>query len=290
MAAYGLLELVSRLIQALSIVLLAASFDKPQFGIFYSYLAIYQFVTVLGSGGLTESLMRRLANRGVEETAQEAQLHLPGYVRRYLQRTVFIAVPLAVITYLVFLQGKAEHSNAVLIATVLSGLSYGLVMLITGYLTCAGANRLSFCLRSAYAGLSFFIATAMALMSRNILYFFFGMCAAGLATALLAMRMTPGFPRGWWRNNPPAAGVDSSWWFVVPSVLNWFFWYGLVLCVSSYFGTARAAELAFVNNLATVLLLINSAVSQAWVSRYLRLVSHSREAAEQSNALVYRLH
>jgi O-antigen/teichoic acid export membrane protein len=124
-------------------------------------------------------------------------------------------------------------------------------------------------------------------MTRDILMYFWGMLLATLiVVAYLSTRR-----RGLLRDSPdaPRVGADGSAWFLVPAILNWFFWYGLVVCVSATFGQEQAADLAFANNVAQGLQIINLAVTQAWMGRYLQHLASSRSAADTRTVLVFRI-
>jgi O-antigen/teichoic acid export membrane protein len=84
--AYGALEAGSRVLQAMAVFLLAYWFQKSEFGEFYTYLAVYQLVTVFGTGGLMESLMHRVTRSLEAGVSGVSPIGL--YVRAYLGRAL----------------------------------------------------------------------------------------------------------------------------------------------------------------------------------------------------------
>lgn len=285
---YALLEISSRIIQAASIFILAYWFEKAEFGQFYAYLAVYQLITVLGTGGLLESFMRRLSRPEQEQLGK--QRLVVSYLVAYLRRSLLTSVAFFIVTKVGYGGITREPIDGwILCASLVAGTMYGLVTLIGGYMTCSGANRTSILLRSLYISLSYTLAVAVAILSHRILFFFWGLGAAAAVTiALVAWTARDAYPSMFATvGRRPAS--DGSAWFLIPALLNWFFWYGLVVCVSRYLGAERAAELAFVNNIASLLFIINTAISQAWVSRYLQQVTRSRRSAEARSRFVFRL-
>jgi hypothetical protein len=282
---YGALELASRVAQATAIFLLAYEFRKDEFGTFYGYLAIYQLVTVLGTGGLLESLMGRIGATDRVALRSIAVAHS----RYYVWRSLWIiggAIPVYVVASLIY----RDISLVTYFFAVVGGLTYGMVILVATYLTYSGWNRQSMYLRSAHLLASYALAAGAALYFRQILDFFAGICAAGIV-AILALYIlharAPAVPVADLAILKKQSGGYG--WFLVPALLNWFFWYGLVLFVSSVFGTVHAAEFAFANNIASVLLMVNTAVSQAWVSRYLTAFASSPALTEMQTSRVFRI-
>jgi O-antigen/teichoic acid export membrane protein len=284
--AYGLLEVLSRAVQASVILILAHSFGKEEFGEFYSYFCAYQLVTVLGTGGLIETFMSALVKSGGTDDAKEQLARV--FVRKYALRSA-IAGSAAVAIALVAAQLlKFRIDPTILIVAVAGGGIGGLFTLIGSYKTCIGSNRSAIHLRSLYLICSYGVALVIALSTKRILFFFWGALASGIGLAMFT-----GLTR--WLRHPTASATTASRadhraeWFLVPSVLNWLLWYGLVLYSAGRFGAQSGAELALSNNIAAAPLMIHASISQAWLSRYLRHRSQSSSAAEAKNATVFRL-
>jgi O-antigen/teichoic acid export membrane protein len=280
--AYGVLEAGSRVLQALAIFLLAYWFRKDEFGEFYTYLAIYQLVTVFGTGGLLESLMNYFSRATPRSGA------IAAHVRALLWRGSLTAVLFffAMLIYAHF--AHAPLNVPVLCAALIAGAMNGFVVIMGAQFTYMGENRKSIILRSIYALMSYSLSLLFAAATHEVLMYFWGqLLATVIVCGVLGLReralltVTP--------EDGPRVGADGSGWFLVPAILNWFFWYGLVVCVSSRFGTAQAADLAFANNIAQGLYIINLAVTQAWISRYLQHFASSRRNAELRTAFVFRV-
>jgi O-antigen/teichoic acid export membrane protein len=284
--AYGVLEAGSRVLQAMAVFLLAYWFEKSEFGEFYTYLSLYQLVTVLGTGGLMESLMHRVT-RSMQAGASEAN-PVALYVRAYGKRAAGGVTLLFGLTVLLESQGGTSLDLTFVAVALAAGALNGLIVLLAANFTYAGQNRRSIMLRSTYSLLSYSLALGIAYASSDILLYFWGQLAASvLLTAAALWRQPTALVRP--QAGALPVGADGSGWFIAPALLNWFFWYGLVVCVSLQFGAAEAANLAFANNIAQGLHIINLAVTQAWVSRYLRHSATSRATAEAGSASVFRL-
>jgi O-antigen/teichoic acid export membrane protein len=283
--AYGVLEAGSRLLQALAIFLLAYWFSKPRFSDFYTYLSLYQLVTVFGTGGLLESLMNRVS-RAPDAASRDAAIAL--HVRTYVRRAAAISLLFFLAMLAWTMNQETQLDVPVLCAALVTGALNGLVVLIASNFTYAGQNGKSIVLRSVYSLLSYSLALLLAYATGDILMYFWGQLLATAAViGVLAWRL-PGLRSSPAREQMPV-GSDGSGWFLVPAILNWFFWYGLVVCVSTAYGAAQAADLAFANNVAQGLNIINLAVSQAWVARYLQHFADSRKTAESRTVFVFRL-
>jgi len=284
---YGAVEVVSRSVQAAAIFILAYHYPKNDFGNFYTYFAAYQLATVLSTGGLLESFMGSLAK--CRQNSDEARQLAAAFIKRYFYRAVLISAAAAIAGAGINEFSTLKINLHFFAAAILGGNLYGLVTFLSNYLTCSGLNRQSIALRTSYTVLAYALSVFVAIAAGTIFAFFWGMCAAGLATLLLAPREAR-----LWRyfsiaSNKMAASRTGADWFLVPGILNWFFWYGLVVCVQRYFGPVHAAELAFANTIASVLTMINSSISQAWLSRYLARISQSQRATEEQNAFVFKL-
>jgi O-antigen/teichoic acid export membrane protein len=283
--AYGALETGSRVLQALSIFLLAYWFPKAQFGNFYVYLSVYQLVTVFGTGGLAESLMNR-KSRAPDESGRAAAL--AAHLRAYSRRAASAAILFVPVMLLYADHEHIELNLAVLAAAILAGALNGLIVLVATNLTYIGHNRRAILLRSVYALIAYTLSLALAATTGNILVYFWGQLAVTLLIAsYLAFRGRALAHVS--TANVPRVGADGSGWFLVPAILNWFFWYGLVVCVSAVYGAEQAADLALANNIAQGLHIINLAVTQAWMGRYLQHFANSRGTAEARTVFVFRM-
>jgi O-antigen/teichoic acid export membrane protein len=170
-----------------------------------------------------------------------------------------------------------------------AGLGYGFVTLMSSYLNCAGRDRQAILLRSAYLISSYGLAIEMVTTGHTLDSFFVGFCIVGaLVAALVALKRLTAARTTITTGSDDHVSTRSAW-FLVPALLNWFFWYGLVIFVSAHFGAASAADLAFTNNISAVLLIINTAISQAWISNYLRHHQVSRVSAEIVNVRVFKI-
>jgi O-antigen/teichoic acid export membrane protein len=286
--AYGALEILSRAVQSGAILLLAHRFSKTQFGDFYTSFAVYQFVAAITVGGLTELLINGLAaTNPVDLTVRSALL--PRVLRAFLGRAYIACLVIAVFGAL--FKGRDGHhlDYKVLLEATIAGLGYGFVTLISSYLNCAGSDRQAILLRSAYLIGSYGLAVALVIAGRDLDTFFLGFCVVGLVLIGTLGASRPGLARGLFHSDGVKRVASVTAWFLVPALLNWFFWYGLVIFVSSYFGAASAADLAFTNNISAVLLIINTAISQAWISNYIRHHQVSKESAEVVNVRVFKI-
>jgi O-antigen/teichoic acid export membrane protein len=283
---YGLVEVLSRCVQAAAIFILASRYSKVDFGNFYTYFAAYQLITVLSTGGLLESFMSGLAKCAPNST--EARRLGAAFVKRYLARSLSISTIAVILAIGLESFSNVRISIVYFTAAIFGGSLYGLITFLSSYLTCSGLNRQAIILRTAYTISAYSLSVVIAIRWGGIFSFFVGMCIAGIVTLLFV-------PHGarllkYFSAAPQSATISAgSDWFLVPTVLNWFFWYGLVVCVQRYFGSAHAAELGFVNTIASVLTMINSSVSQAWLSTYILRIGAFRSVTEAKNALVFKL-
>jgi hypothetical protein len=283
---YGLVEVLSRCVQAAAIFILASHYSKVEFGNFYAYFAAYQLITVLSTGGLLESFMSRLSK--CTPNSIEARQLGAAFVNRYLARSLSISAIATIAVVCLESLSNVKISIVFFAAAIFGGTLYGLITFLSSYLTCSGLNRQAIILRTAYTISAYTLSVVIAIRWGGIFSFFVGMCVAGVITLLFVphsarlLQFSSAAPRS------ASIGAGSDW-FLVPAVLNWFFWYGLVVCVQRYFGSAHAAELGFVNTIASVLTMINSSVSQAWLSTYLLRIVESRSVTEAKNALVFKL-
>jgi O-antigen/teichoic acid export membrane protein len=285
--AYGFLEVSSRAVQAAAIFMLANWYDKREFGLFYVYMAVYQLTTVLSTGGLLESFMNRLSRRA--ETQLDREQLAAQYGKQYFRRALPVAVIFFALVQLYCRVAGYQIDNVPFTAALVAGVCNGFVTLVAGYLTCSGANRKSIYLRATYNSLAYALAVSVAITSGDILVFFWGLCGAGLLITAFVVWNARGITVSSSSATPSGFLSDEFSWFLVPAILNWFFWYGLAVCVSKYFSPIKGAELAFANNVAAVLLIINTAVSQAWIARYLQHVAHARDSAKSRNTFVFRV-
>jgi hypothetical protein len=283
---YGFVEVLSRCVQAAAIFILASQYSKVDFGNFYTYFAAYQLVTVLSTGGLLESFMSKLAR--CAPNSPEARRLGAAFVKQYVRRT--LAVSIISIACAIWLDRVVGVRINVFFfaAAIFSGSLYGLITFLSSYLTCSGLNRQAILLRTGYTIGAYSLSVVVAIHYGEIISFFVGMCIAGSITLLL-VPSDACFYRYFTAPTQATSVSAGSDWFLVPAILNWFLWYGLVVCVQRYFGSAHAAELGFVNTIASVLTMINSSVSQAWLSTYLLRIGASRFLTEARNVLVFKL-
>lgn len=281
--AYAALEVASRCVQAGAIFLLASRYPKEQFGSFYAYFTVYQLVPVLSTAGLVESMMLRLGSASVD-----AEAVFSGAAKRYSHLAIVVCGAIFCSALLLSQTTSISIDWPSLVAATIGGAIYGAISLRATYQTLCGSNRSAIKTRATYLCATFGCGLVVALALGSALAFYLGLVGASV---LVFSKMVS--TDGWWKAGPSvSAGEEiqrASIWYVVPTILNWVVWYGVVLVAAQRFGRAAAADVAVVNNAVAVPLVIHTAVSQAWLARYLDRHKESWAAAEQRNAVVYRI-
>jgi O-antigen/teichoic acid export membrane protein len=265
---YTIVDFSTKAIQAISILILAKTFSKTDFGQFSILFSVLQLASVLVIGGAVESAVPILARKDAEidELMRQALEKSYSIVRFRMVILIPIAVATATLLALTSSSLVISASWGWLVVYSLAGIASGCANTYIGVLTCAGDHHKSIYFRAnLIIGQSIVgVALAMFLGSPN----YYGLSI--LMIPLLLMRSA--ILRNYQNliKNLSKYQVGAFDYFFINAVINWLPWYGLTLMVGMVLGRESAAEYSLIMNITSVLLIAAGGFSQAFISEQIR--------------------
>jgi len=273
---YTLVDLITKSIQAFIILILAAIFNKSEFGSFAILSAVMQFLSVLVQGGVVEIVTPCLIT--TVEKSQKIRNAFIFACSIIIKRLLIIFAFSAIIILFLLTQGMVEFQSIKIgwyIIFAIAGILNGIANVYIPILTNAGEHNISIVFRAKLIIIQNIFGLSLALLFYDIKYYAVALILIPIllfGKELIKIRVSKLKLLKYTDN------VQINY-FLVNSVLNWCPWYGLAFAIGVLLGKDAAAEYALVTNIASVVLITAGGFSQAFTSLQFR---SDRSIADQS--------
>ena len=266
---YTVVDLITKAIQAGSLLFLANFFSKINFGSFSILYAVMQLFTALIIGGVVEfatpliDVDRKSSNKEIENLIKKILLLM-------IARLIYI-FPFIIFGIFIFIfYGYSEKLpiNVYWLAIcIVAGIVNGTINAYIGILTCYGLHQRSITFRSKIIVAQSLIGIISAYIFFDINYYLVGLI---LVPFLMCAKSISKFPSiNIWDSKEFLSNAFD--YFFLNSILNWIPWYGLTLAVGIFVNSREAADYALIINFLSVMLLAASGFSQAFISVQIKL-------------------